>query len=339
MADKASSSDLPVVVIGAGMAGLSCATVLAAAGIDAVVVDKGRGVGGRMATRRVGDATADHGAQYFTARSDRFVDMVRQWADAGVVRPWFVDAGEPVWCGVPTMTAVPKYLAAGLDVRVGWTVTAVSLVAGTPDSPGHWQVDAITSDGPCRLEASAVVMTAPVPQTRAMLAAGEVVLAPGAAQRLDVVSYDPCVAVVVVPDVAGGSPDGPIAGWWRPGDGPVSWVADNAAKGSSSQASFTVHLDVATSVLLFDADDDQVVATVAGTGDLAWLCLDDPATTVQVMRWRYARVSVADVGPVLVAAEAQSGPVVVAGDGFAGPRVEGAVLSGLAAGDLLAAQR
>lgn len=51
-----------VVVVGAGIAGLMCARELAATGVDVVVVDKGRGVGGRMATRRFGGAVFDHGA-------------------------------------------------------------------------------------------------------------------------------------------------------------------------------------------------------------------------------------------------------------------------------------
>ena len=55
------------IVIGAGMAGLTAATVLQnSAQWDVLVLDKGRGVGGRMATRRLGEGgKADHGAQYF----------------------------------------------------------------------------------------------------------------------------------------------------------------------------------------------------------------------------------------------------------------------------------
>ena len=45
------------IVIGAGIAGLLAARQLAEAGRDVTVLDKGRGVGGRLATRRIGEAT------------------------------------------------------------------------------------------------------------------------------------------------------------------------------------------------------------------------------------------------------------------------------------------
>ena len=53
-------------IIGAGLSGLSAAQTLVRSGRSVLVVDKGRGVGGRLATRRIGDATLDHGAQFFT---------------------------------------------------------------------------------------------------------------------------------------------------------------------------------------------------------------------------------------------------------------------------------
>ena len=80
---------MQIAIVGAGMAGLSCATRLAALGHEIALFDKGRGPGGRMATRRVeADGTMlrfDHGAQYFTARDPRFVEQVARWEREGVL--------------------------------------------------------------------------------------------------------------------------------------------------------------------------------------------------------------------------------------------------------------
>jgi len=63
---------MKVVIVGAGISGLVAARELAAHDVDVTVVDKGRSVGGRLATRRIGDARLDHGAQFFTVRTPAF---------------------------------------------------------------------------------------------------------------------------------------------------------------------------------------------------------------------------------------------------------------------------
>lgn len=78
-----------VAVIGAGISGLFAARTLADHGLPVTVFDKGRGVGGRMSTRRVdGRPCFDHGAQYFTARDLRFRQYVQSWLEQGVVAHW-----------------------------------------------------------------------------------------------------------------------------------------------------------------------------------------------------------------------------------------------------------
>ena len=43
------------------------------------VIEKGRGVGGRMATRRMEGARIDHGAQFFTTRDQRLKELNKAW--------------------------------------------------------------------------------------------------------------------------------------------------------------------------------------------------------------------------------------------------------------------
>ena len=77
-----------VIVIGAGVSGLIAARTLQANGARVLVLDKGRGVGGRLATRRTQSGIFDHGAQLFTARDPQFRLLVEAWQAAGIVRPW-----------------------------------------------------------------------------------------------------------------------------------------------------------------------------------------------------------------------------------------------------------
>ena len=74
------------IVIGAGISGLAAATELARAGCKTIILEKSRGIGGRMATRRVGAAVCDHGAQFFTVRTRAFAATVTE-AEAAAQGP------------------------------------------------------------------------------------------------------------------------------------------------------------------------------------------------------------------------------------------------------------
>ena len=112
-----------IAIVGAGIAGLSCADALTNMGHDVILLDKGRGPGGRMSTRRMdtplGQVAFDHGAQYFTARDPGFCAQVDVWAEHGIVARW-PQAAVDAWVGVPGMNAVIKAMAAWHDVR--WNV-------------------------------------------------------------------------------------------------------------------------------------------------------------------------------------------------------------------------
>ena len=68
-----------VLVVGAGLSGLIAARELQKNGISTAIVDKGTSVGGRLATRRIAGGVADHGAQFFTARTNIFKAEIDEW--------------------------------------------------------------------------------------------------------------------------------------------------------------------------------------------------------------------------------------------------------------------
>ena len=147
---------LDVLVIGAGMSGISCARHLHAAGLDVVVLDKGRGIGGRMATRRadINGQTIrfDHGAQYVTARDAGFQQALNEISDSAVL---WADAGKPgAYAGVPGMSSIPKALAEGLTIHQSERVERIEFHAD------YWL--ATTEDK--SWQAKRVVMTVPFPQ-------------------------------------------------------------------------------------------------------------------------------------------------------------------------------
>jgi predicted NAD/FAD-dependent oxidoreductase len=113
-----------VAIVGAGLSGLLCARALADAGVEVVVHEATERVGGRLCTRRLGDAVCDSGAQFFTVRSPRFQEVVDGWLAAGVAFEWCrgfgaEPDGHPRYAGTGGMEAITDHLASRLDVEVG----------------------------------------------------------------------------------------------------------------------------------------------------------------------------------------------------------------------------
>ncbi len=314
-----------VVVVGAGLAGLVAARSLAATR-RVLVLDKGRGVGGRLATRRIGAAVLDHGAQFFTVRDPAFGALVAGWEAAGVAVPWFErlageGGGAPAhvrYRGAPTMTALAKDLARGLDVRSATTVERIAL------REGRWHL--AIADG-SEVAAAALVITSPVPQALALLDAGGVTLDASDRSALGAIAYDPCLALLA--PLSG--PSGLAApGAIRPAHPDLDWVADNHVKGTSPLPAVTIHASAAWSRSHWDDADDAIAVDLLAAAALGSAPV--PGTS-QVVRWRYAKPSTPHPERALRASGVP--PLVFAGDAFGGARVEGAALSGMAAAEAL----
>jgi renalase len=312
-----------VLIVGAGMAGLTAASELQQNGHNVIVIDKGRGVGGRLASRRIGLATFDYGAQFMTARDPRFAAAIDEWRRIGVVEEWYQSPaqgteGHPRWRGKPVMTAVAKHLARSLNMLLEKRIVLVRR-----DAAG-WVAELENGETVC---ANAVLLTPPVPQSLALLDAGLVEMLPEERAHLESIEYDPCLAVMLVLDRPSRIPP---PGGLSPREGPIAWIADNQMKGASATPAVTIHATAAFSREHWDYDRRESMRELLRTAE-PWLGSD--VIEFQVHGWRYSKPIRTEENPCLVLS--QSPPLVLAGDAFAGPRLEGAVISGWAAADVL----
>ncbi len=311
-----------VVVVGAGLAGLVAARELRSAGADVVVVDKGRGPGGRLATRRIAGARLDHGAQFFTVRTPAFRARVEDWLARRVVRVWTHgfdgSDGHPRYVAVGGMNAIAKDLALGLDVEC--STMAFSIRPSEAGSGSRWNVN--IDDGSMR-RGDVVIVTCPLPQAYALLVDAGLDLDDGPFRT----DYDRTIGLLAVLDGPGAVP-GP--GGIKDGDPTFGFIADNQAKGVSAIPAITFHATAAWSEAHWD-DDTEALADALEAAARPWL---GTARMVerQVKKWRFATPRTIWPDPCWAG---MGGTIVLAGDAFAGPRIEGAHNSGLAAAHLL----
>lgn len=311
-----------IVVVGAGVSGLTAAGFLQNSGHHVVVLDKGRGVGGRLATRRIvtagGDtATFDHGAQFFTVRSEEFSRAVSGWVEDGVVREWCRgfdrNDGHPRYVANGGMTTLAKHLASPLDVRTSTLVFEIR-----PGDAREWTV---VIDDASTIDCDAVITTCPLLQSYS------ITVTAGAELPADLVraDYDRTIGLLAVLD---GPPDIPAPGGLQNPDDVFSWIGDNVAKGVSTTPAVTFHAGPEWSSTHWDDDADVGRAALV---DAARPYLGSASIIASdYKKWRFATPR-APWPESFFVSPATPGTLVFAGDAFAGPKVEGAFLSGLAA--------
>ena len=128
-----------VAIVGAGVAGLTCARALADRGWRVRVFERGSSIGGRLASLQTDSGSFDVGAQYLTVQSEPFADEVRRWAGADLVRSWeaaladlsngqgsLIGPSTTRYVGIPTMQSLAVFLARGLDIRVDSDVSRLA---------------------------------------------------------------------------------------------------------------------------------------------------------------------------------------------------------------------
>lgn len=325
-------SQFDVLIIGAGIAGLMAAGALQRQGYHVIVVERETIAGGRMATLRLGPGRADSGAQFFTVRSRQFEQFVAAWQAEGLVYEWtrgWSDGsvistpgdGYARYIATGGMATVPRRLAQALDVRTGANVMSARV------KDNGWHIDL---ENGAVYQSRALLLTPPVPQSLALLAAGQVQLAADDLATLEGIVYAPCLCGIFQVE---GNVNLPESGAVQKPNAPVTWIADNKRKGISPAARLmTVHASPQHSRRWWLAPAAEALGVLRNEL-LAYLERDATIGRAQLKRWRYALPTTFHPRRTLLAAGLP--PLAFAGDAFNGPRIEGAALSGLAAAEAL----
>ena len=319
---------MKILVIGAGISGCTCAWRLAQSGHDVTLVEKGRGVGGRMATRRMEGARIDHGAQFFTADDPRMKQLSQSWQDAGVIVPWYDKipgreelSGRIRFRGVQGMTGPAKALSQSFQVETGFFVDLIQKYQG------GWLV-AEKSNGTRTFQCDHLIITIPSVQMLQLFERSHYTLDTETMDRLRSIRHTQCLAVLGILDrpsslKAPGTVTHPVQ--------EIDWLSDNYIKGISPIPSCTIHASDNYSQRHWETTDEERVPFLLSVAEEN---LKAKITSWSSHRWGYAK-PVVTFGRTYWHSTQEK--LSLAGDGFGGERIENAALSGWAAADAIMA--
>jgi hypothetical protein len=319
-------------VIGAGLAGLSCASALAKAGMQVKVFEKSRGVAGRMSTRKGEGWQCDHGARYFTARDPAFQEQLAVWLEQEAAAHWHTPIGvyenqawhsskpsDARYVGTPWMTSPAHHLAQSLEIHTSHTITSIYRVQE------QWQLHT-AEHGLLDYQPDWVILAIPAPQALALTKA----IDPAIAELHKKAKTEGCWTMMLRLNEAITMPF--EAAFIN--DGILSWVARNNAKPQrTGEEVWVIHAQSQWSQEHIDADPiaiaPQMIAAFIALGGKV------PAEYA-IHRWRYASSDTSYQKRFHCDFERGIG---YCGDWLHGGRVEGAWLSGQALANTIIAAR
>jgi renalase len=300
-----------IAIIGAGMAGLAAGTSLKRAGHDVRLFDKGRGAGGRIASRRIatvlGEAAFDHGAQYFTVRDAAFAACVSEWQRDGLVAPWPA-AGAAAFVGTPSMNTPLRSMAGSLGVRWNSRIDAIDRATSGWILHGE-AIEAEPHD--------AVIVAIPAEQAAVLLAPVDQRLFELAATAISA----PCWTVMLAFEARIAHAADILAAPVEP----IGWAARNSAKpGRNGPEAWVLQASPQWSTDHLEASTASVIEALRQALSYA---VDSPLPNVisaTAHRWRYARSGTIGLEQLWDGLR----HIGVCGDWLIGARVEAAWLSG-----------
>ena len=301
--------DAEVLVVGAGVAGLTCARQLVEAGKRVMVVEKSRGVGGRCATRRVDETLVDHGLTFYHGsdealrallesvdRENTVPDWPRRVRGTGTpCQPSAMRAGDWRLAYASGVTAFPKWLAAGLDVRLSSQAAAVEPAAD------RWR---LAHEKGREITARDLVLALPAPQVLRLLDSWHDMPRELESLRalLYEIGYAPSLTVIAIYPAGGLTPDWDM---WYPEDSAVLQLVshDSSKRRRPVRTALVIQALPAWARGHWERPEAEwSAAMLHDIGRLAgsWAAKPD---TVETHRWRFARIgSGGDLsGPMMIA--------------------------------------
>ncbi|MBU3605044.1 NAD(P)/FAD-dependent oxidoreductase [Polynucleobacter sp. AP-Kaivos-20-H2] len=313
---------LSVAIIGAGLAGLSCADRLQTLGFQVHVYEKSRGPSGRMSTRHGEGWSADHGAQYFTARDPVFIEALNTWIKAGVAANWNPclsiyegeqwregNSTEHRYVGVPAMNSPGQYLAKTISIEFNQTIDKIYR------QDGKWFLHGL-ENGEITQSFDYLVLAIPSPQSYAL--AKLVDHSIGAI--CSSVNMQGCWTVMAR---FSDKENMPFDAAFING-GIISWISRNNSKpGRTGQEAWTIHANPQWSQQWIELNKEEASKRILESAKK--LGLNCQNAEISIHRWRYASGAInTEMGFILN----EGSKLNLCGDWLNGGRVEGAWLSG-----------
>lgn len=317
-----------VLILGAGMTGISAGNYLLSYGADLKILDKGRSPGGRMATKRIdhyGDkVTFDYGCRYLIVKNETFEKALKPLDDENRLKAWNIDEdnhlsttniGAKKIIGKNSMRDIALKLSDNLEILNNNRISNIS-----------WNGDflEVFTEKGSKFNSYSLLLTMPVPQIIDIMSSSKIEIPIEILTHLrEVTYYRSIVGMFILDSESKMSNKGGLE--FQQGD--ISFITDNNLKGiNKHKTAITIEMTDEFSRKNWNLSDEEISSKIitAAKGHLNFNIID-----YRIHRWKFSKPS----KPYNKKFEClqHPAPIFLAGDAFGGSSVESAFISGLQA--------
>ncbi len=301
--------EVDCLIVGAGISGLVLARRLESAGLTVLILEKSKGVGGRIATRRDGSATYDHGAQFYKVSNQAAWEIDHIWSREKLAKTWFQVENSIFKCADGGMTRLAKHLAQNLNIVLEQKVISIS------------KTNEVRCESGRIFKSKHIFVSSPLPQTLDILRASQIQYP----KELESINY--ASALVGLFEVTSTSGLLEKIKYLQNINGDIFSISNQLSKNVSLCLAYTVAMQPAWSQKHFADTDVENLQKIADafSGHLKTIDSSFTIKKQQIKKWRFSHPITHHSTPYTVVGPSKN--IFLLGDAFGGASLRGAVSS------------
>jgi len=259
-----------IIIIGSGIAGLSAANYLSSKKFNVTVLDKGKYPGGRISTRRGEDFIFNHGAQFFTAKSNEFKKICNRAVNDNVLVNW-VDSKTNRFIGNPDMREFSLWLSQNLTIFQENVVERLD-----------YNEQFIVNTNKKKFTCDGLIITAPSSQTASLIKNLDETFH----ELIEKVEYFPCWCVML------SLRDMSLKNFYIDEKSIFNWIVseNNKIKNQLNHNCLTIHTNERFSVENLDETKEVALDKIVQEFTKIYQVKTQDIIYKNIHRWRYAKV-------------------------------------------------
>ena len=148
-----------VIIVGAGLSGSYLSRKIKELGLNTLIIEKSKGIGGRFSTKPVGKGIADYGCQYLKPKTKELSELIQSLKNKNLIKKSNILQDDEAFIAPYGMNKIPQYLSLGVSTLLNQKVSSIKKMSN------NWEI----KTNSFLLKSKILVLTMPINQVSELL--------------------------------------------------------------------------------------------------------------------------------------------------------------------------